>query len=576
MKRSNISYWPGLATTFLVAALIAFAMTAASASAALVADYRFDGDLTSSVGSAPPLTEVGAGGATFQTETVNGSSDGVRVFPAGAGLSLATAGLVTPGTYTVEITFRFNETTTWERIFDATNASADNGLYVKNSKLTYYDNHHVGSPDHFGTSTVLSGEYLTVALSRSPDGTITVYRDGVPEITYADSSNTGVFQSPGFPARFFIDDNIVGGENSPGAVARIRVFDNDTPVAPPADGRNGTVTKVQCNYVVATGVDICFAQVADSKPGSAKRPTGTVKFSSGNGGSFFSGNRCELVPTPASPNVSSCSVQYLSPKSSFPKVAAAYQGSAHHAPSTGETTFYVLGGNGFAVDLGPDPSLGKKSSSPMTVGCNAGTAKKSATVEVAFMSYECMMAFGAAYEEAKNKAIGKPCPDKLKSYSDLKNCNPRYREALEEWERQEEEEFGKLADMVQKRQDKFEELKDIIDDYNKSAKGIINRARSVAPPFGKPFLAKTRRVKPVSFGRAHAVTKGRKQKTVRLKLTQQAQPFLTFVRRMNKALPALDLTINVTLKVEATTRRTKKTKPKRKVVKRVVAYSVTP
>lgn len=565
--------------TFIVATLSACALTTASASAALVADYRFDGNLASSVGSAPPLTEVGAGGASFQTETVNGSSDGVRVFPAGAGLSLATNGLVLPSTYTFEITFRLTQTITYGRIFDASNATSDNGLYVKSSKLTYYDNNHVGSPEHFGASAVNPDQYLTVALSRSPDGTITVYHDGFPEIVYLDSSATGVFQSPGFPARFFIDDLQVPGENSPGAVARIRVFDNDTPVARPADGKNGTVTKVHCNYVVATAANTCFAQVADARPGSTKRPTGSVKFSSGNGGSFPFGNACELIPTVASPNVSSCSVQYISPPSSFPKVAASYQGSAEHSPSTGTTTFYILGGvpGHAAIDLGTDPTLRDGSSSPITFACpaTAPASKKSASVAGITASFECVMRMGAQYEAAKNKAIGKPCPDSVKSYADLKDCNPRYQEALEAWERDEEQTKLKLEDLINKRAALWDELNDIMDDYEKSAKKVIGGMKRSAAPV--PLIRTSKaRVKGVSFRTIRVRLKAGKQKSVRLRLPRDLKPVITFVRRMNKALPALDLKVNVSLKVTTTTRRTKRSKPKRKVIKRVVAYRVAP
>lgn len=558
-------------------AVLICAVTATTASAALVADYRFENNLESSVGTAPPLTAVGAGATSFQTESVNGVPELVRVFPAGAGLSLATAGLIPSDTYTFEITFRFTEVTAWERIFDATDAGQDNGLYVKTSKLDYYDNHHSGSADHFGIDAFLADTYTTVTIARSSSGQILVHQNGSPQISYADTAGTGVLSSlPDRPARFFIDDNVIGNENAPGAVARIRVFDTNTlpEPAPPGGDKNPTVTRVHCNYLVATGTDTCFAQVADARPGSTKRPGGTVRFSSANGGTFLGGGACELVPTAASPNVSSCSVQYLPSTRSFPRVAANYQGSAEHSSSTGATTFYILGGNGFGVDLGTDPTLGNKASGPIKVGCSSSATKKAASIEISITGNVCMTTLDAAYEAAKNKAIGKPCPDTIKSYSDLKDCNPRYREALEAWEREEEQTKLNLDELIEKRSDLYDELKDIMDDFDKSAKIVIGGMRRSVTPVPQLQISK-RRAKGIAFRGIRVKHRSGKLKTVRFRVPRDMKPVLTFVRRMNKALPALDLKVNISLTVK-TTRRTKTSKPKRRTVKRVVAYNVAP
>jgi hypothetical protein len=574
MTRSIKSLVSRLISACLLAALIACAVAASSASAALVADYRFDDNLNSSVGLAPSLTEVGAGGATYATEVVNGASDRVRVFPAGAGLSLPTTGLIFPGIYTFEMTFRLSEASTWERIFDASNASSDNGVYVKTNKLDYYDNHAGG--DHFGTAAFAADTYYTVSISRSASGLITIYQDGALQISYNDSSSTGVLLAPDFLARFFVDDNVISGENSPGAVSRIRVFDSDIPVTLPDEGKNGTVTKVNCNFLVATGLNTCFAQVADARPGTTKRPTGTVKFSSGNGGSFVTGNTCELTPTTASRNVSSCSVQDVSPSNSLPKVAAAYLGSAEHTPSTGTTTFYILGGrvSGFGVDLGAEPTLGKKTSGPMTVGCVSPYASKRLRVS-GITSTGCMFAINAAIEQQKNEFVGKPCLG-AKTFAELKDCNPRYEQALEEWERLMKERVARLDDQVKQRADKWDELKDIVDDYNKAAKDVINRAGRKSSVLAiDPQAAKQKQSKSITVGTLNTVVKDGKSKTVRLRLTRQWKPLLTLIRRMNKAMPGLNLDVNVSMKVQMT-RRTKGAKPKRKVINRVVRYKVIP
>lgn len=61
---------PALAAAPVAAPLLACAGMATSASAALVADYEFNDSLASTVGTAPALTEVGVGGATYATEAV--------------------------------------------------------------------------------------------------------------------------------------------------------------------------------------------------------------------------------------------------------------------------------------------------------------------------------------------------------------------------------------------------------------------------------------------------------------------------------------------------------------------------
>ena len=81
---------------------------------------------------------------------------------------------------------------------------------------------------------------------------------------------------------------------------------------PSPTGPHNTSTQVICNLVIATASDTCTAAVGDggSPPSN---PTGTVKLSSANGGVFSAGNTCNLLSTPNSGSVSSCSVQFLPP-----------------------------------------------------------------------------------------------------------------------------------------------------------------------------------------------------------------------------------------------------------------------
>jgi hypothetical protein len=102
-----------------------------------------------------------------------------------------------------------------------------------------------------------------------------------------------------------------------------------------------TVTQVICNLVIATAQDTCTATVGDAAPAGSTNPTGTVTFTSSNGGVFVAGNTCSLTPTPLSGNSSSCSVQFLPPTmpSTLPAITANYSGDAIHNPSSGQTHY---------------------------------------------------------------------------------------------------------------------------------------------------------------------------------------------------------------------------------------------
>jgi hypothetical protein len=128
-----------------------------------------------------------------------------------------------------------------------------------------------------------------------------------------------------------------------------------------------TVTQVICNLVIATASDTCTATVADAATTEASNPTGTVAFTSASGGVFSAGNTCSLVSTPLSPNVSSCSVQFLPPSapSTLPAITAAYSGDALRAASSGSTHY------GPASELAKDVDLS-----------DAGTITPGGTVEV--------------------------------------------------------------------------------------------------------------------------------------------------------------------------------------------------
>lgn len=210
----------GKVVAALVAALGVIALAPGIAAAkVVVADYRFNDSLSSSVGGANALTNVGLGNA-FLTETVRGKPDRVLAFPQGNGLSLVDPGLVPNDNYSVVLAFRFADLTgNYDRILD-TNGEADHGLYRHLGALAFHDSE---SNNHEGPSGVFeAGEYLEVGFTRDSDERIAGYVNGDRQFRYTDmnAEENALLGPDGL--RFFLDD---GGEQAPGAVARIRVFD---------------------------------------------------------------------------------------------------------------------------------------------------------------------------------------------------------------------------------------------------------------------------------------------------------------------------------------------------------------
>jgi hypothetical protein len=188
----------------------------------LKADYKFEGSLTSSVKGAPRLRNVGKGNF-FRRERVPGEGrTRVLVFPKGNGLKVQTKGLIPSKQYSVVMQFRLVTAgkDTYARVLNPTLPADDNdsGLYLYNRRLVWYD-----SGDNNGMPrTVAPKKYVEVAFTRNANGTIRVYVNGRPDISYADDDNQAVIQN--HLLRFFIDNS--NNEESKGAVSRIRLYND--------------------------------------------------------------------------------------------------------------------------------------------------------------------------------------------------------------------------------------------------------------------------------------------------------------------------------------------------------------
>jgi len=214
----------------LVAVLAAslLALFASAAMAKLVADYRFDGNFESSVPGASPAFALGANLA-FGTESVAGCGRGVATFPADQGVGIHTKELIAGGSYTMIVQARFETvpSDSYVRVINwFPSLTVDNGLYLLEGKLNFFDNN--ASPvDHQGSTTVSPNRYVELAVSRDAGSKlITGYVDGAPQFTYTDASDQAVSPHPAGNVYFFVDNT---GEESAGAVARIRLYDEVLP-----------------------------------------------------------------------------------------------------------------------------------------------------------------------------------------------------------------------------------------------------------------------------------------------------------------------------------------------------------
>ena len=146
--------------------------------------------------------------------------------------------------------------------------------------------------------------------------------------------------------------------------------------------KRGTITQVICNYIVATARDTCTATVGDAGGPPRPTPAGEVRFASQSGGSFIAGNTCQLRPTPLSPGVASCSVQWQPPPNAgFPSITAEYLGSAQHATSNAITRFLFAGTLGGIMGV---PRLGSPSFFAAPNGGSFADAKRTYGTRVTY------------------------------------------------------------------------------------------------------------------------------------------------------------------------------------------------
>jgi hypothetical protein len=218
-----------------LATLVCVLLPARSASAVppSAADYRLQGKLSTSVGTAPALQKIGPETNSFTTATVDGASRKVLTFPKGNGLKIApTTGVISNGTYTIVVLFELNnvgdDVSRFRRVVDFENGTSDSGLYIEkpavgSSILSFYRQGQ-GTVPHLNSTPIAANKYVQVVITRDDaSGFVKGYVDGTKQFEINDATSQDAVISSANTLRFFKDNT---SEHSGGSVARIRLFDS--------------------------------------------------------------------------------------------------------------------------------------------------------------------------------------------------------------------------------------------------------------------------------------------------------------------------------------------------------------
>lgn len=190
-------------------------------SASLVATYTFQNTLSARQSSAPALVAANPRGTnSFLTDTVLGQQRTVYELSSlnptqNAGLSLNTANLINPNTYSWEMLFTFTEQPgAWRRVYDTQNRTSDRGLYLNPSNRLEF------SRLMAGTTTVPNGPYTHVVLTVI-ENRARIYVNGVLDINL--NTNSMNITSPAGVVHFFLD-NLEDTSRTDFASARIALL----------------------------------------------------------------------------------------------------------------------------------------------------------------------------------------------------------------------------------------------------------------------------------------------------------------------------------------------------------------
>ena len=197
------------------------ALSSSACVAAQLADYAFDGNLSSDVGVAPDLVYLGSA-ESYATVMIDGNSVSVLDFELGSGLRFASGGPMDE--YTVAMRIRLDANPSWQKLVDVTDLANDEGMYLFNNFAEYFG--ATPSPDYNSAWEVSDTEFFQLLLSRrAADGMVRVFIDGVEQFSFEDTGDLALVDTSG-NMHFLVDDTQTSmTENPAGQVDRIRIWD---------------------------------------------------------------------------------------------------------------------------------------------------------------------------------------------------------------------------------------------------------------------------------------------------------------------------------------------------------------
>ena len=196
------------ARRFLLLGCVVGAALAPARAQTLVGAFALNSSLNNLVSGGVSLNSLG--GVVGSTGYVFGLNQGLTF----------TSPALTPGDFSIELSFKFDATSGWRKIVDFANRGIDSGLYNLSGALQVFPQSAAGVSDFSPGTTV------DVMLTRDgASGTVSGYVNGVLRVSFNDSlSNYALVTAPNNALIFFVDDAVQGTESSSGTANYIRIF----------------------------------------------------------------------------------------------------------------------------------------------------------------------------------------------------------------------------------------------------------------------------------------------------------------------------------------------------------------
>lgn len=185
--------------------------------------YDFSNGLVSNNDSAPALKPLGQEGVYIKEvlPELGTAQRTVYQFEGNSGLQFDNTkayGFLSKS-FTIEVYFRLKELESWKRVLDFKNRKTDNGCYIYEGRLNFF-NFATGEK-----APVKPNEYVHYVFSRDAEThLIKMYVDGESKVEFQDPGDEAILDTDQV-LNFFQDDLMVKNEASPGAVALIRLYD---------------------------------------------------------------------------------------------------------------------------------------------------------------------------------------------------------------------------------------------------------------------------------------------------------------------------------------------------------------